>query len=256
MHPGGSDTNVVREFDIATRSFVPEEQAFIKPNSKGTMRWVDRDRVVISADFGAESVTASGYPISARLWSRGEKLADATEIIRGEFDDVVVAASYDHTPGHEKLLAQRATDFRNTIVYDVDIAKLANGEPEALRPIKLPSSAMVSVVRNWVIAELRYPWEVHGQTYPAGCLLAIDYASALSGPTPHDIHLMYEPNETSSLLSVSPVASGVVFTTLDDVRGRFWFAHYADSQWHILELHPQIPEFSTASIAAVDSHIR
>ncbi|QRV02333.1 S9 family peptidase [Arcanobacterium phocisimile] len=252
LHPGGSDTNVVREFDIATRSFVPESQAFVKPNSKGSMSWIDRDTVIISADFGSDSVTASGYPISARLWARGEKLSEAPEIIHGEFDDVVVGAFYDHTPGYEKLLARRATDFRTALIYDVDRVKLRAGDPDALTELKLPGSAMVSPVRNWVIAELRYPWELEGTMYRAGSLLAMEYSAALSGPHPQDIHLMYTPNETSSLLSMSAVATGVVFTTLDDVRQRFWFAHHAQSQWQITELHPQVPEFSSVSISPVD----
>lgn len=253
LHPGGSDTNVVREFDLATRTFVDPADAFIKPESKGNMTWIDRDTVLIAADFGPDSLTASGYPISARVWKRDEELAHACEIIRGEYDDVIVSAAYDHTPGYEKILAYRATDFRTEELWDVDLQSVVNNAEVIATPIKLPGSAMVSTIRDWAVLELRYPWSVDDQTYSAGSLLTLPYAAALAGPSASDIHVLYQPSETSSLLSMSPVADGIVFTTLDNVQQRFWFAYDSDSSWETCELHPDIPQFSTVSIAAVDA---
>ncbi|SDU78011.1 prolyl oligopeptidase [Arcanobacterium phocae] len=254
LHPGGSDTNVVREFDLPSKTFVTEDHAFIKPNSKGSMSWVDRDTVVISADFGPNSLTASGYPLSVRLWSRGQKLAQAPEFIRGEYDDVIVGAYYDHTPGYEKLVARRATDFRTDRLWDVDIDSVRQADAQPLlREFNLPGSAIVSTLRDWAIAELRYPWELDGITYSAGSLLAIPSSAALSKPTSNDITVLYQPSESSSLLSIAPVASGIVFTSLDNVVQRFWFASCTDSSWNVVELHPDIPQYSTVNIAAVDS---
>ncbi|QJC21199.1 prolyl oligopeptidase family serine peptidase [Arcanobacterium buesumense] len=255
LHPGGSDTNVIREFDLITRSFVTGPDAFIKPNSKGAMSWVDRNTVVISADFGPDSLTASGYPLSARLWSRGQDLSEAVEFVRGEYNDVIVGAYYDHTPGHEKLIARRATDFRTDRLWNVNIDTVRQGKKDdVLAEFHIPESAIVSTLRDWTIIDLRYPWELNDTIYSAGSLLAIPTHTALNKPTSQDVEVLYCPSETSSLLSMTAVSSGIVFTSLDNVQQRFWFASNSGGDWAVTELHPDIPPFSTVSIAAVDAH--
>ena len=86
LSDGGKDAVVRREFNAATGEFV--EGGFVTPESKGTMDWVDADTMVVAIDFGEGTMTDSGYPSTARIWTRGQDLEDSVEIGRGEQTDV------------------------------------------------------------------------------------------------------------------------------------------------------------------------
>lgn len=244
LKPGGSDANVVREFDMATRTFV--DNGFSAAPSKGSVSWTARgaDSVLIARDFGAGSLTDSGYPKSVRLWKRGTSIDDAPVILEGERDDVLVSATHDFTPGYERTFAVRATDFRDTIVYEVDQDTLR------LTEILLPRSAGVGTIKDWTIVELRYDWEVDGETFPAGSLLALPYEDGLNGPVAHRITKLFIPTERASLAGMTELQSGIVFTTLDNVRSRVYFASI--DTWEVTELHPELGDFDSIGVVAVD----
>lgn len=268
LSAGGSDSNVVREFDVESRRFV--EGGFVKPESKGSMSWVDRDTVIIDMDFGPGSLTDSGYPNSARLWRRGEDLASAPVIIEGDPQDVLAGAYYDYTPGHERMIAYRMTDFRTSITYLVDHDAVAAGHggstagleaggklPEALTEVKLPRSAEFEFVRHWVVVTLRHDWELTGRTVPAGAVVVVPAQAAIAGPEPEDVQVLYTPSDTTSFLDLAVLESGMVMTILDNVKSRLLFC--AEPQagslgaWQITEITPKVAEFATVDIAPVDA---
>lgn len=282
LSPGGSDSNVVREFDVEKKKFV--KGGFVKPESKGSMGWVDRDTVIISADFGEGTTTDSGYPRTARLWKRGTKVEEAPVIIEGETSDVVAGASYDQTPGHERLIAYRAIDFRTMVMYDVDIDAVLAADPagtgnsagqdsastgdsasqdaaaaDARRELLLPRTAEVGAVRDWALLTLRHDWTLDGETFTAGSVLVLPYSSALDGPHAADVQVLYTPTESTSFLDVTGTATGLVLTILDNVKTRILFAAdpHVDptgevNEWSLVEVTPEVAEFGTVTIAAVD----
>src|SRR3546814_15830490 len=65
LSPGGTDADVVREFDLSTGQFV--EGGFILPEAKSDVAWADRDTLLVATDYGAGTLTASGYPRIVKL---------------------------------------------------------------------------------------------------------------------------------------------------------------------------------------------
>ncbi|KTF03607.1 Prolyl endopeptidase precursor [Trueperella bernardiae] len=271
MSKGGSDANVVREFDVEAHAFV--EGGFEKPESKGSMSWVDRDTVVIGADFGPGTLTDSGYPKSARLWRRGQDLASAPVIIEGAATDVLSGAYFDHTPGHERLVAFRYPDFRSTISFVADLEgvlaggggavvgpegeALRAGLPSALTQVNMPLSAEVGFVRDWLLATLRHDWELDGATFPAGAVVVMP-ASSITEPRAQDVQVLYSPSPTSSFLDLTVTRTGLVMTILDNVKTKLFFcaegraAAGVVEPWQIAEVTPKAAEFAAVGIAAVD----
>ena len=47
---GGSDAQVVREFDIVKREFVAD--GFVLPEAKSSVDWADEDTLYVATDFG------------------------------------------------------------------------------------------------------------------------------------------------------------------------------------------------------------
>src|SRR5690606_33182209 len=89
LSDGGKDAVVVREFDTTTKAFV--DGGFVLPEGKHRIEWLDRDTLLVATDFGAENgqptLTESGYPFIVKSLSRGQTLAQATEVYRGEQGD-------------------------------------------------------------------------------------------------------------------------------------------------------------------------
>ncbi|MEA3063905.1 MAG: prolyl oligopeptidase, partial [Sphingomonadales bacterium] len=88
LSPGGTDADVVREFDVTSARFV--EGGFVVPEAKSNVAWVDADTLMVGTDYGSGSLTASGYPRIVKTWKRGTPLASARTLFSGEAGDVSV----------------------------------------------------------------------------------------------------------------------------------------------------------------------
>lgn len=208
---GGSDAVVVREFDMATREFVgPDGQGFELPEAKTRIGWEDDDTLLVGTDFGADSLTESGYPRMVKRWRRGQDLAQAETVFTGSVTDVVVAAGRDRTPGFERTLVSRAIDFFNDEVYELR-------EGELIR-IDAPTDASVSVHRQWLLIDLRTDWDTGTASYRAGSLLAADYDEFLAGTA--QCSVIFEPDAHTALHHYAWTRDRLILVTLHDVASR------------------------------------
>ncbi len=85
LSDGGKDAVVVREFDTTTKSFVPG--GFNIPEGKHRIDWLDANTLLVATDFGPGTLTESGYPFIVKALKRGQTLAQATEVFRGDAGD-------------------------------------------------------------------------------------------------------------------------------------------------------------------------
>src|SRR5204862_5464899 len=112
---GGADAEVVREFDLTSRSFV--KGGVELPEAKSAISWRSSDVVYVGTDFGPGSLTTSGYPRIAKEWKRGTPLSTAVTVFQGESTDVSVSAYRDPTPGFERDFVSRAMTFYTNRLY-------------------------------------------------------------------------------------------------------------------------------------------
>ena len=236
---GGADADVVREFDLETKTFVPD--GFTLPEAKSRVAWRGRDSLFVATDFGPGSLTTSGYPRTVRKWSRGQPLADAEVIYEGKPDDMSVTAWHDPTPGFERDFVSRQITFWTNECFlrrDGQLVKIAK-----------PDDANVSTHRQWLFIELRSDWTVGGRTYAAGSLLAADFEAFLAGDRQFD--LLFEPGPRTSLVGLSPTRHHLLLTTLDNVRSRLFVLTHREGNWHRRPL-AGVPAVSTARVSAID----
>lgn len=244
LSPGGSDADVVREFDLETLTFI--DDGFVAPESKGSISYTDStgNATFVARDFGEDTLTLSGYPRTVRRWERGTDLADAPVIFEGRPEDIMAFASHDFTPGYERDFVFSMTDFRSMVVYEY-----AGGE---LRELLVPHTADSIPLKDWVVLRLRYDWDLEGTTFAAGSLLILPYADALAGPDPDRVTALYTPTDTSSLLDVIDVKSGLVFQVLDHVASKLYYAGEKNN-WEVTELESD-HGLDTISVTAVDAN--
>jgi prolyl oligopeptidase len=151
---GGADACVAREFDLVDKRFVAG--GFALPEAKTSIVWEDADHLLVGTDFGAGSLTDSGYPRLVRRWRRGTPIETAQTVFEAETADVYAFASVDRTPGFERTVFGRATDFYNHRLW------LQRGA--ALQPIDKPSDATLAFWRDRMLIELRSDWVDDGHS--------------------------------------------------------------------------------------------
>ncbi len=238
---GGSDADVTREFDLATKQWV--QDGFSRAEAKGSLGWIDHDSVFVTTDFGVDSMTTSGYPRIAKLWRRGTPMATSSLVYEGKSADLAVSAFHDTTPGFERDFVRRALDFYSDELY-------LRGADGTLAKIDVPDPVIKSVHREWLALQLRDPWTTGGKTYAAGALLATRFDDFMAGSRTFDV--LFEPTPSTSLESFTWTRHHVVLNVLDDVKNRLSVLTPGANGW-VRSAFAGAPAFGTLDVRAVDA---
>ncbi|MFE7108112.1 prolyl oligopeptidase family protein [Streptomyces sp. NPDC057575] len=198
----GGDAVVVREFDLATRTFV--EDGFRVGEAKTRIGWIDADTVFIGADLGPDSLTEAGYPRTVRRWRRGTPLEEAELVFEAGTGDVAAWGRHDSTPGFERDFVSRWLDFFRSETY------LLTPDTSLVR-IDVPDDANAYAHRHHLIVTLKSDWL--GQ--PAGSLLAFDFDAFLAGD--RTAQVLFTPDARTALAGHSWTRHHLILETMRDV---------------------------------------
>ena len=220
MSRGGADARVVREFDLASKTFV--ERGFSLPEAKSNLAWVDLDQVFVGTDFGDGSLTTSGYPRVAKLWKRGTPLSDAATVFEGEPGDVAAGVTQARTRGHVYQFAYRAVGFFTRQYH------LRNDDGSLTR-IEVPEDAELSAAGEHMLIELKRDWEVGERTWAQGSLLTVPMKDFMAGG--RDFTALYEPGPRKALSGHTITANYIITNELDNVISRLYEWRHQDGEW-------------------------
>ncbi len=218
---GGADATVVKEFDLNKKAFV--KNGFYLPESKNSITWVDLNTVMVGADFGPASMTDSGYVRTTRLWQRGTKIDDAPIIFEGKKTDVGVWPSviYDGDKIYKFIIQSDSFYTRSWFVLD------NNNQAKML---DIPKDIGFSgLIDGQVIFEMKSDWQVAGQTYLQGNLIAIDFEAFLNGS--RNFSRIMQTDKNTSISSVTTSKNYVLVNTLQDVSSVIYQMKYNDGRW-------------------------
>ena len=237
LSSGGSDAAVVREFDTKTKGFV--DGGFSLPEAKSSVSWRDENTLWVGTDFGAGSLTTSGYPRIVKLWKRGTPLADAKTLFEGKTEDVASSGqSVILSDGRYDLVTRTPVIFRQQIhLYSGDkLVKL--DVPEDCQPR--------GFFRGRFLFSLRSDWSVGGKTYREGSLLAASVDDLVKGQRKPEV--LFEPSARVSLAQVDRTRDRVLLRTLDNVKSRLTALSLENGAWKRTEI--RTPGLGTAFLAA------
>lgn len=206
LSDGGKDATTYREYDLATRSFVPN--GFSLPEAKSGVTWLDRNTLIVATDWGAGTMTESGYPFVVKRWARGTPLSSATEIMHGAVTDVgVFGGVLQDTDGSRVPIAVQATTFFESTNFRLDGAT-----PQRIN--LPPKSSIQGVYQGYLIATLQEAWRSH----PQGALIA--YPLSETGSENPTITVLFAPNGRQSIEGVSITHDAIIVAGYENVRGR------------------------------------
>jgi len=224
LSPGGSDAEVIREFNVEKKAFVPEEEGGFKiKECKTQVSFKSRDVLLVGTDTGADGdMTDSGYPSQVREWKRNTPINDAPVAFRGDKSDVVTYSHryFDRGLFHENRC--RAITF-----YTSQYSWLHQGE---WKTVNVPDDMEVSSFGDRFQFQLRSDWEVGGKTYVQGSLLSIPIDTFFAGAL-EKMDVLFAPTLSESLEASCGTRNFLVLTILEDVKTKLMFWEYKDGAW-------------------------
>jgi prolyl oligopeptidase len=236
LSPGGSDADVVREFDLATGKFV--EGGFAVPESKNTATWVDRDTLLVAMAEGEGTVTRSGYARIVKEWKRGTPWSSAVKVAEAAVDDIGIGPFAIMDGGIRRVAISRNVGF-----YESRVSMRA---PDG-RWVELPIPETASLDANVSGQAIVTLVEPLGQFQP-GSVVAFDIQQMLAGQKPAPT-LVMAPSKSQAIEEVSASDNVLWIKALDDVSGKlFALRRQADGSWSSKAI--PLPGNSTVHIAA------
>jgi len=209
LSPGGSDAVVVREFNMATKSFV--DDGFKLPEAKSSISWRDENSVFVGTDFGAGSLTDSGYPGVVKIWQRGTPLSSAKQVYKADKTSVS-ASGFVMRDGKNSLdMIYDGTSFYSRAMY------ILQGDKQVKLPI--PKDASLSAFLNGdIFIQLKSSWTVNGSTFKQGSVIFAPVDDVLKG-TAH-YKTLITPTASLAINSVQATKSTLLVTVLDNVKSK------------------------------------
>ena len=210
LSPGGTDADIVREWDRTTKSFV--DGGFTLPQAKSSVTWESADTLLVATDYGAGSMTASGYPRIVKRWKRGTPLTAAETVAEGEAEDVGMNV-FAFTDGDKRWpMISRGKTF-----YTADV-KLPNIDGSRYISSIIPDSASVrDVIDGQLILFLNKDWA----SITAGSLVSLSLAD-MSADRQVKIITAMTPTKAQAIEDVSATDNILWVKALDDVEGKLF----------------------------------
>ena len=240
LAPGGGDAAEVREFDVESKAFVAD--GFRLPAAKSRISWRDDDTLYVATDFGAGSLTRSGYPRIVKLWQRGTPLTAATPLFEAKADSVWAGIQRVELSDAAALdiLSEQLTFWASARSLLVD------GKPVPLQ--LLPATARIAGgYQGRLVLWLKEDWQQGGKTWPAGAILLATPA-LLQGQKSSEPEAVFIPDGHAIVRGVQATRAGLLLTLLDNVRGRLSrYSLDAQGAWH----HTAIPFPDNGSIRVI-----
>ncbi|HEU0134900.1 MAG TPA: prolyl oligopeptidase family serine peptidase [Allosphingosinicella sp.] len=209
LSPGGTDADVVREFDLVAGRFV--EGGFTLPEAKTVAAWVDSDTLLVGTDYGKGSLTASGYARILKLWKRGTPLASARTLFEGETGDVAANPIAIQSSVGRWVFVDRGKTFWTS---ERHLLTPSGG----LIPVPLPADAeLQDVIGDQLIAKLQSPLGGFG----AGTLVSWSLRDVLARGHAEP-QLVMAPTAKQAIEEVSASDKVLWVKALDDVSGKLF----------------------------------
>ena len=237
---GGADAVVLREFDIATRDFVPN--GFHLSEGHSSSVWLDRDTLLLISAVGPDMATTSGYPRTVRLWRRGSDPLSAPVIFETRRDSVYVYAGVDRDSSQQPLWFVDKLGIIDSKVWIGD----RTGPKTRL---DVPSDAWLSWQRGWLAVKPRTPWNIADKTYGTDAVIGISFAAFLAGD--RRFTTLFEPRGRRALQSFFWCGGRLVLSILDDLKPVFEVFSPVDGAWS-RECVTGLPDLGTVYVWPFD----
>jgi prolyl oligopeptidase len=231
---GGSDAVVLREFDLATSSFIAN--GFSLPAAKSSVAWLDQDTLLLSTPLGG--ATSSGYASSVRLWRRGTAWSDASIVFQIDPTSMAAWGTFDR-------LTCRSVFVERLGFFDTKIWLGDREGPKQL--VDLPTDAWSAWNADWLAVRSRTAWTTGSVSLQPDEVAVIRLEDFLAGD--RTFTKVFEPTPRIALQGLFWTAGWLVLSVLDDLRSVY--LALMPGEWRLAELEG-LPTIGTVNAWPLD----
>ena len=209
----GQDAAIMREYDIAARSFV--EDGFSLPESKSNVWWRDEDTLILGAALTGSPKTESGAARTLALWRRGVPVDEAQVYFETDYADFTAFPAFTGLAGEGRRAIAQGVDFFTRRYWLQD----GNGDPA---PLPLPGKmAFMGLYDDSLILALKEDWAPgEGMAFDNGDLVLIARDGLLERGRIEAAQLLYRPAADEQVRELRVLDGKVHLTLLKALRGR------------------------------------
>lgn len=232
LSDGGTDEDVIREFNVKTKTFVNDGLFF--PSSKGGAAWIDKDNLLVARNFGAGTMTTSGYPSQVKAFKRGTSIENAQTIFKTDTTHLGVFPFSFNIENKEYVFLYEATSTFNSNLFYFKDAKF--------QQVPYPSDAEVSGFhKGEIIIALQSDWNINDKNYTKGSLVSMNLEKSIGKEV--TIKTIYVPNDRSSFVSASTSKDFLVVNIMENVQNKLIKYSLAGDEWSSKPI--KSPEFGS-----------
>jgi len=234
LSEGGEDAVTLREFDLDSGRFV--DQGFVLPTSKQDIAWETPDSLLVARDWGAGTMSDSGYPFVVKRVRRGQPLGEAAELYRGQASDVGVSpVSLVDGQGHRLTYIERNITFFEGEILAVDTHRVTK--------LDLPAKYRVQgFAANQLLLRVDQDWK----RIKAGSLVGFEVANGKVVAQ----HVLFAPGPRQSVDAVLATRGHVLAAIYDNVRGQAWTFTMGPKGWTARRI--ALPDNSSVDLVSAD----
>jgi prolyl oligopeptidase len=229
LSDGGKDASLQREFNINTKSWIAD--GFNTRESKGGTSPLDKDTHLVGVDFGPGTMTESGYPMTARLWKRGQKLDDAVEFMRGDRADVSLSATaFERADGSREIIVYRGITF-----YESEVFWIPRKNGAMQLPVKFPiprKSSLGSEFKGQMLLNINEDW----REFKTGDLLSFSFDEFIKSGEITQLNLVFRPDEKSAMNGYGQTKSKILMSISRDVKSTAYEFDWDGKAWRSRQL--------------------
>jgi prolyl oligopeptidase len=251
LSDGGKDAVRVREYSIADgaakAAFVPG--GFDIPEAKSSITWQDKDTLLIATDWGGDtpSLTDSGYPFVIKRLKRGQALADAVEVYRGDVKDVATSPfSLEDETGKRWFGASRAETF-----FTASYVLFRDGGESVKIPLPEKASPQ-GIFADTLIATIEQDWQPEGQEqFKSGDLIGFKWSEFVATGKLPKVEAIFRPTPKQALQGVGITRHELLVNISDNVVVKVMAYRKGAAGWATKEV--PLPPNGTAGVLFADN---
>ena len=244
LSDGGKDAIEAKEWSHKSKQFV--NNGFAIPEAKSDISWYDADTLIVGTDWESGGLSDSGYPYIAKTLKRGQALAEAKEIFRGEKTDVSAGAYLLKVDDTTDILV----GYRGKTFFTSQHFWLKDDNNKQALPTP-PKSRFIGVFKGQLLVSLQEDWTPAGSaiTFTNGSLVSFDIHEWMASDTVSNAKTVYHPNSQSTLENTEITKSKVLLSISENVVGSVLVFDY-DNDWTSTKL--DLPDNGTVLITSAN----
>ena len=221
---GGKDAVERREFDTVTKTFVKD--GFFSAASRSGTAWLDDDTLLITTNFGEDTMTDSGYPRIAKMWKRGTPMTAARSLMSADKSDVAIwAYTVKNETGKNEILVSKSLTF-----FERDYFWIPQSGPNAFKPVKVPvpnNASLSSEFKGQILMSLNSDWRGH----KSGAVVSFSKDDFFADGKIDKVHQLIRPGARQSIGGYGATKSKVMMSVFDNVAGAAYAFDFDNGKW-------------------------